>query len=144
VRAVAATHTLLPLAAVTAMLASTSALAAEWTFSPAAEINAQSQQNPGLSPAEDQQHEMSNGGGTSLSLGVQRRTERTTFSLQPSVHALRFADDNNLDRDEEHVDLGYGWLGEKVSWNAAGNATRDTTLTSELGTTGLTQGNLRH
>ena len=138
------THALLPLAAVTAGLASTSSLAAEWTFSPSGDITAQTQRNPGLSASEDQQRVMSSGMGAVLGVGVQRRTERSTFVLQPSVHAFRYADNNNLDRDEEYLGFAYDWLGEKVSWHGGGTASRDTTLTSELGTTGLTQGNLRH
>ena len=139
-----ATRPLLPLAAVTAGLASGSALAAEWTFTPSADFLTQSQQNPGLSANEDSKHDVSNGVGATATLGVQRRTERTTLSLSPVVRAYRYSNNSNLDRDEGQLNLSYDWLGETVSWNAGANAARDTTLTSELGTTGLTQGNLRH
>ena len=143
-RAASATHTLLPLAAVTAGLASGSTLAAEWTFSPSGDISAQSQRNPGLSTDKSRQDVMSNGLAGLVGLGVQRRTERTTLIVTPSVHAFRYADNNNFDRNEEYLGLSYNWVGEKITWDAGGSATRDTTLTSELGTTGLTQSNLRH
>lgn len=139
-----ATRPLLPLAAVTAGLASGSSLAAEWTFTPSADLLAQTQQNPGLSADENHRHDTSNGLGATAGLGVQRRTERTTLNFQPIVRAYRYSDNNNFDRDEEQLNLSYDWLGEKVSWRSGANAARDTTLTSELGTTGLTQGNLRH
>lgn len=139
-----ATRPLLPLAAVTAGLASGSSLAAEWTFTPSADLLAQTQQNPGLSADENHQHDISNGLGATAGLGVQRRTERTTLNFQPLLRAYRYGDNNNFDRDEEQLNLSYDWLGENLSWRAGANAARDTTLTSELGTTGLTQGNLRH
>jgi hypothetical protein len=143
VRVSAATRPLLPLAAVTAGLASNGSLAAEWTFSPLGEIVAQTQQNPHLSSDEDAKHELSNGMGATAALGMERRTERTTITLQPVIRAYRYADNNNLDRDEENLNLSLSWLGEKMSWRAGANAARDTTLTSELGSTGLTQANLQ-
>jgi hypothetical protein len=139
-----ATRPLLPLAAVTAGLASAPSLAAEWTFSPSTDVAVQSQQNPGLSPDPDRKHDISNGVLATLGLGMQRRTELTTLSLTPIFRGYRYDDNNNYDRDEEQVGLSYDWTGEKVSWHTGASGARDTTLTSELGTTGLTQGNLRH
>jgi hypothetical protein len=137
-------HPLLPLAAVTAGLASGSALAAEWTFSPTIDLSAQTQQNPRLTTDENRKDDISNGLGAIAGLGLQRRTELTTLSVSPVFRAYRYSNDGNLDRNEGNVNLSYDWLGEKVSWKAGANAARDTTLTSELGTTGLTQGNQRH
>ena len=143
-RVATATRPLLPLAAVTAGLASGSSLAAEWTFSPSADLSTQTQQNPYLSTEKDKQHEVSNGLAAVASFGIQRRTERSTFVVQPMVRGYRYDDDNNLDRDEQNLALSYEWQGEEVSWRTTANAARDTTLTSELGNTGLTQGNQRH
>lgn len=143
-RVAVATRPLLPLAAVTAGLASGSAVAAEWTFTPSGDVVAQSQQNPYLSADENRKHEVSNGFVGMVRLGVQRRTELSTFTLQPVIRAYRYDDDTILDRNEQDVNLGFSWKGEKVSWQTSANAARDTTLTSELGNTGLTQANLRH
>lgn len=143
-KAAGATRPLLPLAAVTAGLASGSALAAEWTFTPSGELVTQSQQNPYLSPDEDKKHEVSNGVAALAGIGVQRRTERSLFTLQPAIRAYRYDNNTTLDRNEQHVALAFDWDGEKVAWRTSADATRDTTLTSELGNTGLTQGNQRH
>lgn len=143
-KAVSATRPLLPLAAVTAGLASGSVVAAEWTFTPTADLATQTQQNPRLTTQEDRKDDISNGIGATAGLGLQRRTERTTLVVSPVFRGYRYSDDANLDRDEENLSVSYDWLGEKVSWKADANAARDTTLTSELGTTGLTQGNQRH
>lgn len=139
-----ATRPLLPLAAVTAGLASGSSLAAEWTMTPSANLLTQAQQNPRLAVDDDSKHDVSSGLGLTAGLGILRRTERTTLSVSPLVRAYRYDDNNNLDRDEEALGITYGWVGETVSWDSNVSAARDTTLTSELGTTGLTQGNLRH
>jgi hypothetical protein len=144
VKIAGATRPLLPLAAVTAGLASGSAVAAEWTFSPSADLSTQTQQNPRLTTEKDHKDDVSNGLGATAGIGLQRRTERTTLVVSPVFRAYRYSDDENLDRDEENVNLSYDWFGEKVSWKTSANAARDTTLTSELGTTGLTQGNQRH
>ncbi|MEJ0036275.1 MAG: transporter [Gammaproteobacteria bacterium] len=139
-----ATRPLLPLAAVTAGLASGSALAAEWTFTPWSDFSTQTQQNPGLSSDENHKNDVSNGFAGTAGLGVVRKTEHLSLNLAPVIRAYRYADNASLDRDEEQLNFSFDWLGEKISWRAGANAARDTTLTSELGTTGLTQGNQRH
>ncbi len=141
-----ARHPLLQVAAVTAGLTSTStsAFAAEWLFAPAADVSEQTQRNPHLSPDKNEEKKMSTGASAQVSLGVQRRTERLTMALQSAIGTHRFPDASDLDRNDGHVDLSLNWLGEKVSWSGTAAATRDTTLTSELGSTGLTQGNSRH
>lgn len=143
-RVAAATRPLLPLAAVTAGLASGSSVAAEWQFTPSGELVTQSQQNPYLSADEDKKNDISNGLAAMAGLGVQRRTEHSQFTLQPTIRVFRYDDNTTLDRDEQNLALAYNWDGEKVAWRTSANATRDTTLTSELGNTGLTQANLRH
>jgi hypothetical protein len=135
---------LLQVAAVTAGLTSTSAFAAEWLVAPGADISERTQRNPHLSPDKNDEKEMSTGVNAQASLLVQRRTERLTLSLQSLFGTYRFPDSSDLDRNDEHIDLSFNWLGEKVSWSGAAMAARDTTLTSELGNTGLTQGNSRH
>jgi hypothetical protein len=144
VKTAGVTRPLLPLAAVTAGLASGSSLAAEWTFTPSGELVTQSQQNPYLSPDEDKKNDVSNGLAAMAALGVQRRTERSLFTLQPAMRAYRYDNSSTLDRDEQRVALAFNWEGEKVAWRTSADVTRDTTLTSELGNTGLTQGNQRH
>ncbi|MEJ1964412.1 MAG: hypothetical protein WDO56_23860 [Gammaproteobacteria bacterium] len=143
-RAAAARNPLLQMAAVTAGLASASASAAEWVFAPAAEMSEQTQQNPQLSPDKSHEDDLSTSLGTQASLSVVRRTERLTLSLEPVIRAYRFRDEKGLDRNEGQVDFSMNWLGEKVTWSGSASGARDTTLTSELGNTGLTQGNRLH
>jgi hypothetical protein len=143
-RATVARHPLLQVAAVTAGLASSSAHAAEWTLAPSGMLSTRVQQNPYLSSAEEEEKEMSTGLGVRAALDVLRRTERLSVAIKPVLATYRFPDDSGLDRNELNLQTSLNWLGEKVSWLGNAGATRDTTLTSELGSTGLTQGNLRH
>src|SRR5262249_21404996 len=46
--------------------------------------------------------------------------------------------------DNQFVDGMLQYTGERSQWNASLNLTRDTTLTSELGSTGIVQGSRRH
>jgi hypothetical protein len=143
-RSAVARSPLLHVAAVTAGLTSTSAFAAEWVFTPAAEVSERTQQNPHLSADKNQQNDLSTGVGAQASLMLQRRTERLSVTVQPVVRTYRFPDHSDLNRNEQHLDVSLNWQGEKVSWAGVAAAAHDTTLTSELGNTGLTQGNYRH
>jgi len=144
VRVAAATRPLLPLAAVTAGLASSASLAAEWVVTPSAIATTHAQQNPYLQPDEKSQDETSTGVSTQANLDLSRETERLSLSLHPSASLYRYPDKSQLDRDEEHLNGAMSWRNEKSVWGADVSFARDTTLTSELGDTGLTQGNQRH
>jgi hypothetical protein len=141
VRLSAARGPLLSVAAVTSALTTTSAVAAEWTVTPSGQIFAQTQQNPRLIVDEDH---TANAMGAQATARMQRRTERLAVSLQPSFTLYRYQDDSDLDRNEQHLDATMSWQGERHSWLGTATAARDTTLTSELGNTGLTQSNWRH
>jgi len=142
VRAAAARAPLLQAAAAAAAaLSSSAAFAAEWTVVPSGQLVTQSEDNARLK---------SDDGRTSSALGaqavmqIQRRTERMNLSFTPRVGVLRYQNDSGLDRDEQQLDAKGQWVGENVTWDGTLAAARDTTLTSELGTTGLTQVNRRH
>ena len=143
-RAGVARNPLLRVAAVTAGLASTSAHAAEWMFTPSSELFTRTQQNPHLSADKKEEKEVSTGVGVQASVALQGRTERLIVAVQPLVTTYRYPDKTDLDRNEAHLTLSLNWLGEKVSWLGTAAAAHDTTLTSELGNTGQTQGNFRH
>lgn len=135
---------LLRVAAVTAGLASGATHAAEWVITPSATASTQTQRNPFLGASEESRTDVSTGLSSQASFHLSRETEQSSLTLQPSVGIYRYPDKDQLDRDEEHLSASYGWRGETSSWAASVSAARDTTLTSELGNTGLTQGNLRH
>ncbi len=90
-------------------------------------------------------------GGTSTSgaigemaASLKRLTERSELTLRPRLSSARYSEDESLDSDDQYLNAGYRWLGERSEWNMDLGWTRDTTLTSELGSTGLVQSNRRH
>ena len=132
---------MLGLTAAAASVAANTAVAAEWTVEPGAQLTTQAQNNARMSV---------DGGNTDTSIGAQaglqlaRRTERLEITSSSRVYFQRYQRDTGLDRNDQQLDLALHWNGEHLSWNGAAAVTRDTTLTSELGTTGLTQSNRRH
>lgn len=90
-------------------------------------------------------------GGTStsgavgeLNASLKRLTDRSELTLRPRLLSSRYSDDQTLDSDDRFVTGSYRWLGERSQWNMELGFTQDTTLTSELGSTGLVQSNRRH
>lgn len=116
-------------------------MAAEWQVVPAAHVGTSYADNPRLRSE----------GGTStsgavgeLNASLKRLTERSELTLRPRLLSSRYSDDETLDSDNQYITGGYRWMGERSEWNMELGFTRDTTLTSELGTTGLVQSNRRH
>ena len=114
--------------------------AAEWQVAPAAYVGSSYADNARLLPD----------GGTSTAGAVgeinavmKRLTERSELSLRPRVRSARYQDDDSLDSDDQFLTAGYLWTGERSQWSSEVGLTRDTTLTSELGSTGLVQSNRR-
>jgi hypothetical protein len=75
---------------------------------------------------------------------LKRLTDRSELTLRPRFVSARYSDDETLDSDDQFVTAGYRWVGERSEWKSELGLTRDTTLTSELGSTGLVQSNRRH
>ncbi|MDY6947467.1 MAG: hypothetical protein SXG53_17290 [Pseudomonadota bacterium] len=124
-----------------ATLCAQHAAAAEWQVVPSAYAGTSYADNPRLL--------VDGGSSTSgtvgeLKAGLKRLTERSELSLLPRLVSSRYSDDATLDSDNQYVTAGYRWLGERSDWNMELGLTRDTTLTSELGSTGLVQSNRRH
>jgi hypothetical protein len=118
-----------------------SAGAAEWTFAPSTQIFSQVQDNPRLEVSSD---ETATGAGAQASFDIKRRTERLDLALRPTVGLQRYWQKNDLDQNNQQLTLTGEWRGERSVWAASAAATRDSTLNSELGNTGLTQLNRRH
>lgn len=108
---------------------------------PSAYVGASYADNPRL---------MTSGGSSSsgtvgeFNASLKRKTERSELSLRPRFHSARYSDDESLSSDNQYLTAGYRWLNERSEWNTELGLTRDTTLTSELGSTGLVQSNRRH
>ncbi len=79
-----------------------------------------------------------------MKASLKRLTERSELTLRPRFISSRYSDDESLDSDDMFVTGGYRWVGERSDWNMDLGLTRDTTLTSEVGSTGLVQSNRRH
>ncbi|HKU16677.1 MAG TPA: hypothetical protein VJQ52_19955 [Steroidobacteraceae bacterium] len=127
--------------AIGSIFASGGAQAAEWLFAPTARMSTAYADNPRLQ--ED--------GGTSTTaylgeLGgeLQRRTERSSLKLQPQLRSSRYSEDDSLDSDDQYLNTSASYLTQRAQWDASLNLGRDTTLTSELASTGLVQTNRRH
>jgi len=117
------------------------AVAAEWSLAPSGQVYSQAEQNPRFG---DDDKEIVTAIGARASLQMQRRTEHLLISVQPTVGMQRYQQDTDLDRNNQDIQSKFNWQGEHVSWRGSASAARDTTLTSELGTTGFTQVNQRH
>ncbi len=117
------------------------AVAAEWSVTPSGQLYAQVDTNPGL---QQQDTATAAAMAAEFALRLQRQTEHFGLVIAPRVHSQRYRRDSALDRDDQSLELLLQQRGEYRDWSGSVRATRDTTATSELGTTGLTQGNRLH
>ncbi len=112
--------------------------AAEWSASTELGATVLAEENPGLSYA-------SKDGAVSTEavagLTILRRSELMAVALATHASARRYPDDDALDREEYRVEGSLDLQGERSSWNALARMTRESTLVTELGTTGLTDVN---
>jgi hypothetical protein len=130
------------LGATTLLLAASAAVhAADWSTVPAMSIGTRYVINPRLL-ADSRPHDTAL--SAELSLPIMRKSELTDYSLTSQVSGTRYRSDPSLDHDEQSLLASFAHRGERVTWTADAGAQRDTTLTSELGVTGLTQATLRH
>lgn len=115
--------------------------AAEWSVQSAAQVQALSETNPRLASggAPDAQS-----GVADLTLLLSRSTELTHIAIDARGALRRYTRDTALDRDDQQLTLNVTHRGETYELASQFAAARDTTLTSELGTTGIIQDNLRH
>ena len=129
------------IAAAPALMSGT-ALAAEWSLTPSGQLTMQAQNNPRL--ADDDRKSFTAGAGAQLGVRVVRATERFNLLIRPTVGWQRYEQETDLDRSDQHLEAELVWKGEHVDWSGVLGAVRDTTVTSERGSTGLTQLNERH
>lgn len=124
-----------------ALLAADAVAAAEWTAAPSGRVAAAYVDNP---------HLLEDGGAATtgmigeLAVTARRRTERLDWTFEPRLRSARYQDDDSLDSDDRSLRTQLGFATERSYWNASADLVRDTTLTSELGSTGLVQMNRRH
>ena len=126
---------------VSAALYAEQALAADWRVAPSAYIGTSYADNPRLLTEGARQ---SAGALGEFNAYIQRLTERSSFSLTPKLRSTRYSDDESLNTDDQYLNARYRWFSEHSEWNSEIGLTRDTTLTSEVGLTGLVESNRPH
>jgi hypothetical protein len=129
------------LCSASAVLFAQQASAAEWQLAPSLHMGTVYADNPRLFTHDETS---TSGASGELTASLKRLTDRSELSLSPRLVSARYSDDETLDSDDQFLTAGYRRLGERSEWNMQMGVTRDTTLTSELGSTGLVQSNRRH
>lgn len=122
-------------------IAQVPAVAADWSVQSTAQLFAQAESNPRLLPDRKQSAQA---GAADLALDLGRSTELLDLDLNAHASVHRYSKDVSLDRDDQQLDLTLSRRGERYALRGDVSFTRDTTLTSELGTTGITEYNQRH
>lgn len=119
-------------------------LAAEWLIDPTGRIGTLYASNPRLLRNSVADGDWSVATVGELNAALQRRTERSEFSLQPRLYSERHEDFPVLDRDDRSLRTRFTYGSPRLQWNASADLVYDTTLTSELGLTGLVDSNRPH
>jgi hypothetical protein len=115
--------------------------AADWSETLEASANAAYDTNPQLLPGSriaDRSAQLAVDGNSSMGTEVSQLTVTPRFSI------IRYDREKNLDITTGSVALAFQDKGERGQWNASGLAETDSTVTSELGQTGITNVNFRH
>lgn len=124
-----------------AMTRGGSAAAADWSETLDANANVAYVTNPALlagSSIADRAAQLAMDGNTQIS------TEVSQLTVTPRFAVTRYDQEKNLDVTTGSLALAFQDTGERGLWNASGLAQTDSTVTSELGQTGITNVNFRH
>jgi hypothetical protein len=124
-----------------AMAASKSAAAADWSGTLESALNAAYVINPRMVAGGDMSDET---GQLTIDGKATAQTERDSLTLTPRFALIRYDHDTDLNREEGSLTLNFKQKLERGQWTFDGIASSDSTVTSELGTTGITYVNLRH
>jgi hypothetical protein len=127
--------------ALVALLVPAMAGAAEWSLQTDAQLHALAQSNPQLIAGGKNGAQA---GVVDASMDLTRRTGLLDLDVLAHASMHRYQGNQGLDRNDQKLAMALARRGE--TWILRGNAsyTRDTTLTSELGTTGNTGFNREH
>lgn len=119
----------------------TAAPAADWSETLEAGANTAYATNPQLLPGlstADQYQMLAVDGSTSM------QTDRGQLSVTPRFSMTRYQHESDLDINTGSVDFASLQKLERGQWTLTGQALTDSTVTSELGLTGITNINRRH
>ena len=126
------------MAVVMSALCACPVLAADWKSTGDLSLSSRAERNPALrADQSDTLLALSLEGRASLA----RNTETTSLIVRPSASLLRNPGHSDLDRDQQALQAEYEANGERSSLALSGAAARESTLTTELGTTGRTDVN---
>lgn len=118
-----------------------SVTAQEWSVVPEAVATIEHNSNPTFLATGA---EAATGVVGTVGVELKRESPDALARLRPRVRSYRYGhDDADLNRDDEFVSAGYASEREHVRWGIDGDYNRESTLTSELESTGLTYGNFR-
>jgi hypothetical protein len=115
--------------------------AEDWSQTLEASLNTAYDTNPQLlagSSIADQSAQLTVDGNTTA------QTELGQLTVTPRFSITRYARETGLDVDTGAIDLAYQHNLERGQWTVTGEALTDSTVTSELGLTGITEINRRH
>jgi len=118
-----------------------SATAADWSNTLDAQATAAYVTNPRMVAGDNTADESAQ---VTLDGSTSAQTERGQFTVTPRFSVLRYAHETDLDVDTGGLDLAYTEKLERGQWTADLSGLSDSTVTSELGTTGVTYVNRRH
>ena len=115
--------------------------AAVWGVSPRASVAVRYDSNLQLR-ADDENDSV--GGSATAGAHIVRYGDTVDWKFDPQLLLVRYRDDTDLNRTESQIDAAVERRLELSQWTATASYVRDTTLTSELGSSGITQVNLPH
>jgi hypothetical protein len=123
------------------MAASKSAGAADWSGALESSLSAAYVINPRMVAAGNTSDET---GVLVVDGGATAQTERSQLTLTPRFTVTRYDHETDLNREDGSLTVNFKEKLERGQWTFDGIASTDSTVTSELGTTGITYVNLRH
>lgn len=121
------------------------AVAAEWNVTPKISEQAEYVDNPLLAASNSALYYPGNLDFTSdLSATAALPGDHYDLSAAPRLQFIDYVSQSSLNQNNQYLNLAGDFKTERTTWSAAANGTRDNTLTSEAGVTGLTTSNRRH
>lgn len=122
--------------------ASLPAHGAEFTAAPTIALSTDYVENPRLALHTNETHR---GSVAEISTRMTARNDLWRWQVTPRLRSTRYDDDDGLlDSDDRFIDAALERRTERGNWSVTSGLTRDTTLTSELDTTGYVQTNRPH
>lgn len=118
--------------------------AAQWSVTPGARIHLVTETNPRLLPADHPGAADAQALAASFDVASERAAELLTTRFDAHVSQHRYRQDSALDRIDMNLAASLQGHGERSDWTARASAARDTTLTSELGGSGISSERYRH